>query len=593
MTPERRSTLLNIAIWSSLIVATLIVYGQTFGFEFVNFDDPQYVYDNPHVQTGVTPGTIAWAFTSQTVGNWIPVTMLSHILVSQLFGGASSGAHHLVNVLLHLLAAGLLLMFLERATGERVASAFVALVFAIHPLHVESVAWIAERKDVLSAVFFFLALYTYVRYTERPGLWRYLGVITLFSLGLLSKPMVITLPFVLVLLDFWPLRRIWSSRLLWEKLPLLVLSIGESAGTYFIQDRLGSLQTIPLSLRIENALIGYVRYIAQTFWPLPLSVFYPYPLTIAPWKVAIAAAVLLAISILAIASWRSRPYLAVGWFWYLGMLVPVVGFVQTGYQSHADRYTYLPMVGLTVMLAWAAIDLAERSPNTIPFLTTAAAVAVLAFTVTAFRQVTYWQNSEALYQHALDVTENNWLAHSNLGTYLNRFPDRRGEAISHLEAALRIRPSCEEAENNLGTCFAEAGLCYAAIPHFEAALRQTPNQPAPNANLGRCLLISGRYGDAVNYLQKALRRQPDDARVRLDLGEAFSKLPSHEADAVVEFQAVARSNPDSADAHHSLGRLLIRLGRTKEAVAHLEAEQRIRPTAETAKQLADLRAIRQ
>jgi len=489
---DRRDRLIQIAIWSSLIISIVFVYAQAAAFDFINLDDNQYVFQNPHVLEGLSFGSIKWAFTSETVGNWVPLTMLSHMVTSQFFG-MTAGMHHVVNILLHLLASGFLFAFLQRATARALESGFVALMFALHPMHVESVAWVSERKDVLSAVFFFGILYVYVRYTENLSALRYCLVMVLFAFGLMAKPILVTVPFLLLVIDWWPLQRLNSSRNIWEKLPLLLLSIAQSAVTYWIQTASGSVQLLPLQTRISNALVSYVIYIQKTFWPSGLAVFYPYPDSIAAWKVWTSVAFLGAVCGLVILVRRKRPYYAAGWFWYLGMMVLVIGFIQAGFQSRADRYTYLPMVGLTVMLAWGGADLVKRWPSLRPVVLSAAGLAVLLSSAFAWRQATFWQNSETLYTHTLEVTENNWLAHSNLAEHLTLTSNRRGEAIVHLETAIRIKPNYPSAHNNLGVYLAQAELCASAIPHFEITLRELPNDVGANSNLGLCLMKAGRY----------------------------------------------------------------------------------------------------
>lgn len=343
-TIERNQKLWDWAICGVLLFATLFVFAQVSGFDFVEYDDPQYISSNPHVLAGWTADGIKWAFSSIVVSNWTPITSLSLMLDVQLFG-LRSGASHVVNVVFHGLAAILLFLALRRATGARGLSAFVAFVFAVHPLHVESVAWIAERKDVLSVFFAFLALYAYVVYAERPTAIRYAAVAVPFCLALMSKPMLVTFPFVLLLCDAWPLRRDFSLKLLWEKIPLLALSTGAAMANLRIHGSSGNIHALPLDTRIENAFVSYFVYIRQMFWPEGLAFYYPYPASIPLWQAAAAAAFVLGLTALVLQVWRKHPYLAVGWFWYLGTLVPVIGFVQAGGQARADRYMYLPMVG--------------------------------------------------------------------------------------------------------------------------------------------------------------------------------------------------------------------------------------------------------
>lgn len=464
----------DLAIWLGLVVSILVVYAQVGDFDFTTWDDDAYVYNNAHVLAGLTYDSLRWALTGVVVANWMPITLLSHMVDVQIFG-LQSGWHHLLNVLLHGLSALLLFAFLRRATHARWPSAFVAFMFALHPLHVESVAWVAERKDVLCTFFWFLGLYRYVRYTERPDLTRYLLVLLPFCLGLMSKPMIVTFPFTLLLIDFWPLRRVQWPKSLLEKLPLFALSAAASVVTYRVQHSAGAIQGMPLATRTGNALISYVTYIVQTFWPARLVVLYPFPKSIAGWQAGAAAIAILAVSGLAIFSWPRRPYLAVGWFWYLGTLVPALGLVQVGLQSHADRYMYVPMLGLSVMLAWGAAEVAERWPSAKPAIATAAVASCVVWIGIAWKQTAYWRSSETLYQHALHETENNWPIEFNLAHYLSLTPGRRADAIHHYESVVRMKPDYAEAQGNLGLLLVTTpGRQSEALVHLEAAQRIHP-----------------------------------------------------------------------------------------------------------------------
>ena len=620
-----KQTLLDLGICAGLILATLAVYWQAASFDFVNYDDPVYVYQNSHVQAGLTLASVKWAFTSVVDGNWIPVTLLSHILDAQWFG-MRSGMHHMVNVWLHGLSAVLLYLSLRRATGARYLGAFVAGIFALHPLHVGSVAWVAERKDVLSTVFWFLALYAYVRYTERPSAGRYLAVAVPFCLGLLSKPMLVTFPFTLWLLDLWPLRRPQWPRTIVEKLPLIALSAGASVVTYLVQGSAGFVAAIPLGTRIENVFVSYLTYIGQMFWPARLAVYYPYPPSIEAWQAVAAFAVLLAISVLTIRAWRTRPYLAVGWLWYLGTLVPVIGLVQVGSQAHADRYMYIPMVGLSIMLAWGAADVAAKWPRTKPVLAAAAAVSCAACLALAWRETAYWRNSEALFERALEVTQNNSVAennlglhlmtvgrnpdaiphfeaalqinpnytdaHNNLGFVLSQIPERIPEAVKQYEAALRLQPDSAEAHNGLGAALVRRGDCAAAIPHFEAALRLKPDQTDAIYNLGTCQMAVKNYAAAIPYFEAAIRAQPGFAEAHFSLAGSLSRIPGRVPDAIKEYEATLQLRPNEGLArlaHAKLGMLFADQGRAQEAIQHLEVVQRIQPDPSIAKILDRLR----
>jgi hypothetical protein len=393
----------------SLITLTLAVYFQVHNFDFVNFDDRETIIGNTHIRDGITLAGVAWAFTSAYAANWFPVTWISHMLDFQLFG-LDSGWHHLTNVMIHVASTALLFALLRRMTRKLWESAFVSFVFALHPLHVESVAWVTERKDVLSAFFWILTIWLYLDYVDRPGPRRYLLALAAFCLGLMSKQMLVTLPFVLLLLDYWPLKRQKTGSLVIEKAPFLALSALVSLVTYNVQRAAGTVTGFdfsPLATRAENAVISYVAYLGQFFWPTGLAVFYPYPPLLPAWQVVGSALILAAISALALL----RPYLAVGWFWYLGTLVPVIGLVQVGLQARADRYTYVPMIGLSIMLAWGVSEIMARWPGVrFPFQVVAVSVC-LAWLALSWTQVQYWQNSVALFDHAIASTKDNFIAH--------------------------------------------------------------------------------------------------------------------------------------------------------------------------------------
>jgi tetratricopeptide (TPR) repeat protein len=535
---------------------------------------------NVHVRGGFTPPGLEWAIASGDAANWFPVTRLSHMLDSQLFG-LRSGWHHLASVGWHALAAVLLFAFLARWTHSRWPSAWVAFVFALHPLHVESVAWVAERKDVLCAFFWFLALWAYVRYTERPGRGRYASVLLLFSLGLMSKPMIVTLPFVLLLLDAWPLRRL-SRAAVREKIPFFALAAISAIATYLVQHASGAVKGIsqlPLGLRIENALVSCAIYCLKTVWPTGLAVFYPYPAGFAWWTVTVAGLALAAVTALALRSFRCAPYLAAGWIWFLVTLAPVAGLVQVGAQARADRYMYVPMVGLLVMLAWGAADLARRWPAATRPIAAAGIATCLAAAALSAAQIEYWKNSETLFRHALDVTADNYLAEHNLGSYLLD-TGRLSEAMTHLDAALRIRPDSAETRSDLASALARTpGRLPEAIAEYQAAIRLLPGSAILRNNLGVALARSpGRLPEAIAEYQAALRIDPDYAEAHNNLASALAQAPGRSPEAIAEYRAALRTNPDYAEAHRNLGLALAEMpGRTGEAMAEYLAALRIRP----------------
>ena len=573
---KSRRAFLDLWICLGLLAATFGVYAQVRRFSFVNFDDPEYVA-NPHVRGGLTAGGVAWAFTSRDAANWFPLTRLSHEIDCQLFG-LNAGWHHLTNVFLHAGAVLLLFAFLRRATRDRWASAFCALVFALHPLHVESVAWVAERKDVLCAFFWFLALWLYVRYTERPELGRYLLVLLAFLLGALSKPMMVTLPVVLFLVDYWPLQRgaLWRAE--WQrKIPFFLLAGALAIWTYLVQRASGAVRSeaaFPVLLRIENALVSYAFYIVQMFWPVRLAVFYPYPQRFPFWEPLTAAVLLAGITVFALLERRRHPYLIAGWLWYLVTLLPVIGLIQVGSQAHADRYMYIPMVGLLLILAWGARELLSRGA-----MVFAAAGAGCCCAVLTYGQVGVWQNSEVLYRHALSVTQGNYVAEHNLGTYLMSQAGRLQEAIHHLEAAVRIRPDSLESRTDLGNALAKDGRLVEAIAQYEAALRIQPNSPITLNDLGNALSqIPGRLPEAIADYRKALQLQPDYADAHNNLGAALAKLPGKLPEAIREYQAALPFEPNSAQAHYNLALALTQTpGHLEEAVAEYREAIRLKP----------------
>jgi cytochrome c-type biogenesis protein CcmH/NrfG len=478
-------------ICAGLVGIIWILFGRAVLFPFINYDDPSYILERPEVVRGVSWPGIVWSFTHVHSGNWHPLTSISHMLDCQIFG-LNAGGHHFVNVLLHTVSAVLLFLIWQKMTGNYWASAFVAAVFAIQPLRVESVVWIAERKDVLSGLFFMLTIGAYLRFVKQPSAFRYIAMSILFVLGLMSKPMLVTLPMVLLLLDYWPLQRRASIRnLLLEKIPLFLLSVASSIATMIAQhESVSSLDRLPLVDRLSNAVISYVVYLRQTFWPTDLAPIYPLrPNQFTLSQIAGALALLATISVVAWRLRRSRPYLLVGWLWYLVMLVPVIGIVQVGFQAHADRYTYLPQIGLCIAVAWGAADLTRRLCYQ-RFIVASAAVVVLgAFAATTFGQLRYWRDPEVLWKHTIDVTGDNDIAHAHLADFLMR-NGRVAESISHSQEAVRIRPNNADAQNNLGLALLQSGDERDAALHFELSLRADATNLNARVNLAWILATS-------------------------------------------------------------------------------------------------------
>jgi protein O-mannosyl-transferase len=540
---DRRSSLL---ICLSLAMAILIVYWQVQDHAFLAWDDQDYVVENPNVRTGFTVQNILWAFSSPHASNWHPLTWLSHMLDVEVYG-LHPGGHHWTSVILHVANTLLLFLFMQASTGAKWSSAFVAALFALHPLRMESVAWVAERKDVLSAFFWMSTLLAYLRYTRSQRVGSYLLVSLLFALGLLSKPMVVTLPFVLLLLDFWPLRRCRgfspSWRLLREKVPLFILSGVSSLLTFSVQKSSGAVFPSLLSIkdRVANALVSYVHYIFKMVWPLDLSFFYPHPMdAIPPWLTAICLLFLGLVTIGAFRFGGRSPYLLVGWLWYLGTLVPVIGLIQVGSQAIAARFTYIPQIGLSLILVWGVREIFERSQVGRTLLPILGPLAVLLLSVSTFHQLQFWKNGVSLFSHAIRIDRQNSRAHYLLGNEL----------------------------------FGEGKIAEAAA-HYTEAVRILPQEPAFLNGLAMAYLRQGRTREAIHCLREALRLSPRSAETLTNLGSALARQGEPE-EAIRSLTLALESRP-LAEAHHNLGLVLAAQGRLTEAVSHYEEALRIRP----------------
>jgi Tfp pilus assembly protein PilF len=575
----RTQLVLRFAICAALIAITWAVFGQTLGHGFINFDDPIYVSENDNVRAGLNWRGVVWAFTHIHSHNWHPLTTMSHMLDCQLFG-LKPGAHHFGNVLLHSATAVLLFFLLEQLTRSPSRtrtiwrSAFVAAIFAIHPLRVESVAWISERKDVLSGLFFVLTLLAYFYYTRRPSLGRYLTISILFACGLMSKPMLVTLPIVLLLLDYWPLERFSgasATRLLVEKIPLVILSIASAAGTMVVQNEgvgLVPLEVLPLAWRITNALSSYLVYIWQMIWPANLALAYNHPGKLPVWQVAGAAALLIAITLGAFALRKRSPYLIVGWSWYLIMLLPVIGLVQVGGQAHADRYTYLPQIGLYIAATWGIVDLSWSWRYHRPVLGAAGAIIIGALAVRAADQVWYWHDSERLWRHALAVTTKNDVAHLALGQLLldqNRLDD----AITELQTVVARHPNEVDARLKLANALSEKkGRMNDAIAEYEAAARIDPN-PDVGTTLANLLLEQGRIDEAIQCYRDVVQLQPSSALAHYNLAVGLHR--AHRLrEAIFHYKEALKIDPKYPDADYFLGQALLEDRQPDEAKIHLE-----------------------
>ena len=505
----------TLSICLLLAAVTLVAYGRVWGLGFVNMDDPLYVTANSQVLTGLGWPGFAWAFTSTTQTNWHPLTWLS-LMLDATIGGADPRVYHATNLLLHVANTLILFLVLTRMTGALSKSAFVAALFAIHPLHVESVAWVAERKDVLSTLFGLLTLAAYARYSERPSRGAYATVVAAFALGLLAKPMLVSLPLVLMLLDYWPLGR-WEKvgprKLFLEKLPLFAMAFASSVVTLVVQQpAMERMAGIPFIERAANAALSYVVYITKMAWPRRLAVFYPYPRHLVVPSIA-AAAALVAVSVAVIVFARSRPYLPVGWFWYVVTLAPVIGLVQVGLQARADRYTYVPLIGILIVLAWGVPDILNRFKPRVDLeapVVAAGVLVVLALAACTWVQVGYWRSGVDLFTHAIDATKDNVVAHFNLSDAYSARGDTTQELL-HLREAVRIDPRFPDAHFNLTSAL----IRERKLDEAEALCRQAqvfwPLQERTLVNLGIVELLRGNYDEAESRLSEALRRYPDSA----------------------------------------------------------------------------------
>jgi len=614
----------------ALIAVTIGVFLQTADHRFINFDDPGYVTENPRVKGGLTGENVAWAFSATAMSNWHPLTWLSHMTDVQLFGLNPRG-HHLTSVFLHVATTALLFFLLAQITGAPWQSLFVAALFALHPLHVESVAWVAERKDVLSGFFWFLTLLLYARYVERPGHVRYLLALLSFAAGLMAKPMLVTLPVVMLLLDGWPLKRFtWGearegaapknslAALVIEKIPFFLLAAMSSAVTIHAQHAGGALKTLeaaPFGPRLANAPVAYATYITKTFWPLDLALLYPFSSSIPAWRIVGALVVLGLVTVGLLRVRRRHPYMLAGWCWFLVTLLPVIGLVQVGGQSMADRYTYIPLTGLFIMVGWGIPDLLQGLRYRQVLLAVLAGSVLFASAALTWRQLGYWKGNLSLYRHTLDVTTGNYLILNNYGIALAQ-EGRLDEAILQYQEALRIWPNSANAHVNMGAALAHQGKYAEAIGHYNEALRRIPDYALAHGNLGKALASLGRLDEAIAHYDEALRLDPSLADVHLNLAillmqagmrdeasqhyEAVLRLEPYSVKAPINmgiamarqgkldeaagfFAQALRIDPASVEAHFNLGVVLARQNRVEEAAHHFSEVLRLKPDTEAAR----------
>jgi len=577
----------HILISLVLVILCLVIYGKTLTHEFISYDDTLYVTNNWKVMAGLTLDSVVWAFTTSAVANWHPLTWLSHMLDCQIYGLQSWG-HHLTNLVFHIANCILLFHVLLRLTkhpGENWVgpSALAAAWFAIHPLHVESVAWVAERKDVLSTFFWMLTMGGYALYVERPSVRRYGLVIVPFALGLMAKPMLVTLPCVLLLLDYWPLRRFEPVAgpknkitppnyvaIIGEKVPLFALTILSSVITFVVQQRSGavlSLDAIPLGARLANALVSYLRYVGKIFWPQHLSIYYPNQTQNLPvWLIALAFLALAAVSVAVLYSRKNHPFLLVGWLWYLGTLVPVIGIVQVGTQAMADRYTYIPSIGLFLMGAGFLHQVASQNPRLKSPIRYGALLSVAILTLVATFQVQYWRNSEALFKHAIEVTTDNAVAHNSLGTLLHQ-EKKYKEAEAEYREALRINPKHSIAYTNLAGLAAESGRLDEAVALCKKAVEINSISKQGQYYLALFLTKQQKYEEALEHIEWAVWINPNDPNAHLCHGSVLLALGRTE-EAAECYRTALRLNPYLAEAHSGLGDCLVRQGQGAEAESH-------------------------
>lgn len=578
------------AICIFLVVGTLAVYAQVLDHDFINFDDPQYVTENLHVKSGLTSESVKWAFTTSSFSNWFPMTWLSHMLDYRLYGSNPKG-HHLTNLFFHIVNTLLLFTVLRLMTGATWQSGFVAALFALHPINVESVAWVAERKNVLSTFFWFLTMWAYVYYVEKPHVKRYGLVVLLFTLGLMSKPMLVTLPFILLMMDYWPLRRvkfeqerdaeeikgensvkrleIW--RVVREKIPLFIIAAGSGIVTFIVQKSGGAVQGmegLSLSARLTNAMVSYLEYLKKTLWPEDLAVFYPHPgNALDVWKGILCSMLLVGITAVTIKLVKKAPYLAFGWFWYLGTLVPVIGIVQVGAQAMADRYAYIPLIGIFIIVAWSFPKLVENFQYKNMALFISGGILISGLMIITWIQVSYWKNSITLYKHAISVTDKVYplfaKVHINLGT-AHQDKGNFDEAIAQYKIAIKIRPDYSKAYYNLGLISDQKGEKREAIDYYRKAISLKPDLAPSHYNLGNLLFQEEKLEEAINHYKAAIRIAPGHYLAHSSLGNALVEKGEMQ-EALKHYIEIKKLKPDFLPSRKHLDRAILGAKKVEEA----------------------------
>lgn len=578
---KRHQKILTIYLLLSLTV--LITFQQVKDFNFVGFDDELYITENSHTQAGLTIEGVAWAFTTFHAGNWHPLTWLSHMLDCELYGLNPMG-HHWTNLLFHITNTLLLFFMFQKMTGSMWRGAFVAALFALHPLHVESVAWVAERKDVLSTFFGMLTILAYIGYVKKRNFLRYSLIFIFLSLGLMAKPMLVTMPFVLLLLDFWPLERLkyYSnsqssnfqslnlSRLFLEKVPLFIPVAISSVLTIFAQKEAGALysfESLAVKTRIANAFVSYASYIVKTVWPQNLAIFYPHSFgMLSLWYVFLAAFAIAGISFFAIRLFKQHPYVAVGWFWYLGTLIPAIGLIQVGAQGMADRYTYIPLIGLFIMLAWGISDFLEKWHYRKTVLAVCAIILLFTFSTRSYFQIRHWENSAAVFKNAIQTTKNNWLAYRELGLALMR-DGKLDDAVFYYKKALQIRPNYLTALDNLGLTLYQLEKFEEALFCYSKALKIDPKDAGIHNNTANVLTALGKLEEAIKHYKKAILIDPEFADAHYNLANVLAAQGQLDK-AMLYYESAIKNDSEYSDAYYSLGCILLRQKKFKEALVN-------------------------
>lgn len=583
-----------------IIIAIFAAYWQLPKNNFISFDDDIYITKNVHVQSGFTGKNVIWAFTTFHAFNWHPITWLSHMLDYTLFG-LNPSMHHFMSLLFHIANSLLLFMVLKAMTDDIWPSAFVAILFAIHPLHVESVAWASERKDLLSTFFWLLTIGSYFRYSKKQSITNYTIIVLLFILGLMSKPMLVTLPFVLLLLDIWPIKRMSHGRfadnskkenpdasifyLIVEKIPLFMLSALSSLITFIAQKEGGIVRTLhelSMKVRFANAFVSYIRYIVKMIYPVHLSFYYPYRENLSAWQVFGSVFLMISITLFAMKTIREKPFFLVGWFWYVGTLLPVVGLVQVATQSIADRYTYIPLIGLFIIMAWGAKTVFEKFREHIKPLLSGIILTISVLMNLTWIQVNYWKDDIKLFSHDVAVTMGNPLSNYHLGLSLEK-EGKIEKAIQHYTEAIRIKPDFLRARNSLGYAFVKTGRYEDALTQFEEAIKLKKNYADGYFNLGVAAMYLGRADDAIRHYKHAIKLDPNHADAYYNLGIIMTQQKQYK-EALNNFMAVIRIHPQDVDAHNFIGNTYLRSGEIDNALKYYKKALDINPNDEIARE---------